>query len=101
MEQSISYPKYVNPMIDAKALLGAKNYNDLLCKARELAIDHVRAKGLTGYYAEQYVKGFIEGFVEGYVEYLVYAVKALLAYGMAPELVAKYTQLSIEAILAL
>lgn len=107
MDQSVSYPKYVNPMIDAKALFGAEKYNNLLDIARKNAINQVRAKGLDGDYAEGFIEGYVEGYLEGYVEgyvercveYLDMA-KAMLADGIAPEKIAKYTQITIETVLA-
>ena len=100
MEQSVPYTKYVNPMIDAKILLGSEKYTILFEEARNKAFARFRAEGLDAKYAEGWIIGFVRGYIEGYTWALQDIVKRMFAHGMASELIAKYTDLSIEVILA-
>ena len=104
MEQSVPYTEYVNPTIDAKIFLGSEKFNILLEEARNKALAKIRAEGLYAKYAECWILGFVRGYIEGYIEGYTWAlqsiVKRMLADGMTPELIAKLTDLSIEAILS-
>jgi flagellar biosynthesis/type III secretory pathway protein FliH len=82
-----------------------RDYNAILELAKEKAQSEVQEKGLTHNYAEWYIQGYIEGFMLGYVEGWVCAQREiagkLIAASMAVDMIAKYTDLSIEEIEAL
>ena len=82
-----------------------RDYNAILELAKDKAEREAQEKGLNQDDAEWFIRGYIEGFMLGYTEGCVYAQREiagkLLAASMTVDLIAKYTDLSIEEIKAL
>ena len=70
-----------------------KVYRDQL-----VTIEYARQRGFTEGYAEDYAEGFSEGFAEGEAEERLKNARGMKAAGIAPDLIAQITGLSLETV---